>query len=232
MIRIRKSDERGRGSHGWLESRFTFSFADYHDPEHMGFRELRVINEDWVQPGTGFGTHPHRNMEIITFIMEGEVEHKDDTGSSSVLRAGEVQRMTAGSGIAHSEMNPSPDQNLHLYQIWVLPEVRELQPGYEQKAFSRDERRDRWQLLASRTGREGSLHIHSGVELWASVLSEGTELQKDLAEGHGAWIQVASGSVSVLGQRLDTGDAAAIEGEPRIVVRGEQPAEVLLFDLP
>jgi len=226
------ADERGKGSHGWLESRFSFSFADYHDPEHMGFRELRVINEDWIDPETGFGTHAHRNMEIITFIMQGEIEHKDNTGASTLLRAGEVQRMTAGSGIAHSEMNPSSTETLHLYQIWVIPEARELQPGYEQKGFPKEDRLDRWQLLASRGAREGSLHIHSGVELWASVISEGSELTRDLAAGHCAWIQVASGSVSVNGHALATGDAAAIEGESLITIRAGTPAELLFFDLP
>jgi hypothetical protein len=231
MIALRKSDERGRADHGWLDSRHTFSFADYHDPDHMGFRSLRVINEDRVRPGQGFGTHPHRDMEILSYVLEGALEHKDSMGTSSVIRPGEVQRMSAGSGVRHSEYNPSRTDPVHFLQIWILPEKQGLQPGYEQREFPDPERRSRLRLVASRNGREGSLTIHQDVDLYATLLEGGGKVAHVLAPGRHAWVQVTRGSVTLNGQAMDAGDGAAVSGEKSLELSASENAEVLIFDL-
>jgi len=231
MIQIRRADERGHAEHGWLESYHTFSFADYHDPRFMGFRALRVINEDRVQPARGFGTHSHRDMEIVSFILEGSLEHKDSMGTSSVIRPGEVQRMSAGTGVTHSEFNPSRTDLVHFLQIWILPAENGLPPSYEQRAFPESERTDRLRLVASRDGRAGSVTIHQGVDLYASLLSPGTSLEHPLATGRHAWLQVTRGSVSVDGIVLTAGDGAALSDETSVVMTAREAAEALLFDL-
>lgn len=231
MIKLRRSAERGHANHGWLDTRHTFSFAQYHDPQQMGFRDLRVINEDWVEPGRGFGTHPHENMEILTYVLEGAVEHRDSLGTGSVIRPGDVQRMTAGTGVTHSEQNPSDDEPLHLMQIWILPEQSGLEPGYEQKAFSADEKRGRLRLVASRDGREGSLTIHQDVDLYVGLLAPGDEVQLDLRAGRHAWVQVARGSLQLGDELLEAGDGAAVSELDVLALRGREEAEVLVFDL-
>jgi redox-sensitive bicupin YhaK (pirin superfamily) len=231
MITIRKSADRGRADHGWLDSRHTFSFADYHDPEQMGFRTLRVINEDRVEAGQGFGTHPHRDMEIISYVLEGALEHKDSMGTASVIRPGEVQRMTAGTGVLHSEYNPSRKEPVHFLQIWILPEKRNLKPGYEQKAYPDAERKDRLRLVASRDGRDGSLTIHQDAELYTTLLSRGESVSHPLKAGRHAWVQVARGAATLNGKPLATGDGAAVSGEKALELNATADAEVLLFDL-
>lgn len=231
MITVRKSAERGRGQHGWLDTRHTFSFADYHDPEHMGFRALRVINEDRVVPGAGFPTHAHHDMEIVTYVLSGAIEHKDSLGSGAVLRPGEVQRMTAGTGVAHSEFNPSRSEPLHFLQIWILPERRRLEPEYEQKAFPQDGAAGRLQLLASREGRDGAVRIHQDVDLHRATLEEGGRVEHRLRPGRHAWVQVASGALSVNGVELAQGDGAAISDEESLSLVGRGRSELLLFDL-
>jgi redox-sensitive bicupin YhaK (pirin superfamily) len=231
MITIRKSADRGRADHGWLDSRHTFSFADYHDPEQMGFRTLRVINEDRVEAGQGFGTHPHRDMEIISYVLEGALEHKDSMGTASVIRPGEVQRMTAGTGVLHSEYNPSRKEPVHFLQIWILPEKRNLKPGYEQKAYPDAERKDRLRLVASRDGRDGSLTIHQDAELYTTLLSRGESVSHPLKAGRHAWVQVARGAATLNGKPLATGDGAAVSGEKALELKATADAEVLLFDL-
>jgi redox-sensitive bicupin YhaK (pirin superfamily) len=231
MITIRKSTDRGRADHGWLDSRHTFSFADYHDPEQMGFRTLRVINEDRVEAGQGFGTHPHRDMEIISYVLEGALEHKDSMGTASVIRPGEVQRMTAGTGVLHSEYNPSRKEPVHFLQIWILPEKRNLKPGYEQKAYPDAERKDRLRLVASRDGRDGSLTIHQDAELYTTLLSRGESVSHPLKAGRHAWVQVARGAATLNGKPLATGDGAAVSGEKALELNATADAEVLLFDL-
>lgn len=230
-LHLRPAALRGRADHGWLDSRHTFSFAEYFDPAQMGFRALRVINEDWVAPKTGFGTHPHRDMEILTYVMSGAVEHRDSTGSHGLTRRGEVQAMTAGTGIRHSEMNPLADQILHLLQIWVLPEAPRLTPGYAQAVFDDESKRDRLRLIASRDGRDGSLVLHQDVAIHASILSPGGKVSHALAAGRGAWVQVVAGTVVVNGQVLAAGDGAAIEDEAVLSLSSESGAEFLLFDL-
>src|SRR2546429_3082179 len=200
MLQRRPAQERGHGRHGWLDTHYTFSFADYYDPAHMGFRALRVLNEDRVQPGRGFGMHGHQDMEILTYVLEGQLEHKDSLGTGEVLRPGEVQRMSAGTGIRHSEFNPSATEPVHLHQIWLLPERRGLTPGYEQKAYPEAERRDRWRLVASRDGRDGSVTIHQDAELYVTLLEPGEAVRPDLRPGRPAWGQVARGAVAVDGQ--------------------------------
>jgi len=229
MITVRKADDRGHFNHGWLDTYHTFSFADYHDPNFMGFRDLRVINEDRVQPGRGFGTHGHRDMEIITYVLEGELAHRDSMGTGSVIRPGEVQRMSAGTGVMHSEMNPSPEKPVHLLQIWILPEREGIKPGYQQKTFPETERQGRLRLVASPDGREGSLEIHQDVDLFASTLRDGKPVTHEFRPNRYGWLQVARGSVDVNGKKLNAGDGAAIEGERSIALRGN--GEVLLFDL-
>jgi len=230
MIRIRKAKERGHFDHGWLDTYHTFSFADYYDPDFMGFRALRVINEDRVEPGRGFGTHSHRDMEIVTYVLEGELEHRDSMGTGSIIRPGEVQRMSAGTGVLHSEVNPSRKSPVHLLQIWILPERRGLRPEYEQKAFPAEERNGKLRLVASQDGANGSLTIHQDARLFAATLGKADSVQYDLQPGRYAWLQVARGSVDVNGQKLEAGDGAAIEDERTLTLRGDG-AEVLLFDL-
>ncbi|KIL99679.1 Pirin [Paramagnetospirillum magnetotacticum MS-1] len=230
-LHLRPAAQRGHANHGWLDSRHTFSFADYFDPAHMGFRALRVINEDWVAPETGFDTHPHRDMEILTYVINGTVEHKDSTGAHSLTRRGEVQAMTAGTGIRHSEMNPLSDQTLHLLQIWILPEAQRLTPGYSQAVFNDESKRDNLRLIASRHGRDGSLILHQDVAIYASILSPGHTLTHHLADGRGAWIQVVAGTLVINGQVLAAGDGAAIEDEAKLALSSESGAEFLLFDL-
>jgi hypothetical protein len=230
-MQIRRSKERGFADHGWLRSFHTFSFADYHDPEHMGFRALRVINEDRVAPGRGFGTHAHGDMEIISYVLEGELAHKDSLGTGSVIRPGDVQRMSAGSGVTHSEFNPSRDELVHFLQIWILPERRGIAPSYEQKSFPESERRGVLRLVASPDGRNGSVTVHQDVRLYAGLLAEGERLGYELPEGRHAWIHVARGAIDVGGTQLEAGDAAALSEPQTIELRGASAAEVLVFDL-
>jgi len=230
MIQIRKAEERGHFDHGWLNTYHTFSFADYYDPEFMGFRALRVINEDRVEPGRGFGTHSHRDMEIVTYVLEGELEHRDSMGTGSVIRPGEVQRMSAGTGVLHSEVNPSRSKGVHLLQIWILPERHGIRPEYEQKTFPAEERNGKLRLVASQDGADGSLTIHQDARLFAGMLRNGEPIRYDLQPGRYAWLQVARGTVEVNGQKLNAGDGAAVEDEKALTLEG-QDAEVLLFDL-
>jgi redox-sensitive bicupin YhaK (pirin superfamily) len=232
MIKKRPADERGGGDYGWLHTRHTFSFNDYHDPEHMGFRVLRVINEDRVQPGQGFGTHGHRDMEIISYVLEGELEHKDSLGHGAVLRPGEFQRMTAGTGVRHSEFNPSTTAPVHFYQIWLLPDRRGHPPNYEQKAFPEAERKGNLRLVASPDGRDGALRIHQNAEVFLSSLDLGQTVTHAPASGRYAWIQVLRGRVHLNGAALSAGDGAAVWDEPSVSVNAAAPAEVMLFDLP
>jgi len=231
MMQIRRGNDRGHFDHGWLNTYHTFSFADYYDPEQMGFRALRVINEDRVAPGMGFGTHGHRDMEIVTVVLSGALEHRDSLGHGEVLRPGEVQRMTAGTGIRHSEFNPSRSEPVHLYQIWLLPERAGLTPSYEQKAFAESEKQDRWRLVASPDGADGSLTIRQDARLYLAALTGGKELQRELAPGRHAWLQVLRGSVALNGATLSAGDGAALSDEPAVAVSANDAAEVLLFDL-
>jgi redox-sensitive bicupin YhaK (pirin superfamily) len=231
MIQIRKAAERGHFDHGWLDTYHTFSFSDYYDPAHMGFRSLRVINDDRVAPGQGFGMHGHRDMEIITYVLEGALAHRDTLGNGSVLRPGELQHMTAGTGVRHSEFNPSDTAWVHLYQIWLLPDRQSLTPGYEQKAFSDEERRGRLRLVASPTGENGSLTIHQDARLYLSTLQAGETVAHALKPGRHAWLQVLRGQVSLNGQGLATGDGAAVSAEERLQITAEGNAEVMLFDL-
>jgi redox-sensitive bicupin YhaK (pirin superfamily) len=228
MITIRPAEERGRANFGWLDSRHTFSFGHYHDPKHMGFSDLRVINEDRVAPGGGFPTHGHADMEIISYVLDGALEHRDSIGSGAIIRPGEVQRMTAGTGIRHSEFNHSKSAGVHFLQIWILPERRGIEPGYEQKAFDLD---GKWQVVASRDGRDGSVTGHQDVELWAGRLAAGTEIKHRLKPDRGAWVQVARGEVSLNGEKLRAGDGAAVSSEGELTIAASSAAEVLLFDL-
>ena len=232
MITVRPSQERGHFDHGWLKTFHTFSFADYYDPKHVHFRALRVINEDWVEPGMGFGTHPHRDMEIITYVLEGELAHKDSMGNGAPIRPGEVQRMSAGTGVLHSEYNHSDEEFVHLLQIWIMPDKRGVQPSYEQKAFSDEEKRNRLRLIASPTGRDGSVTINADAEVYATLLDGGTSVQHELANGRHAWIQVVRGSVTANGKKLDAGDGAGLSNETVVELSASAPnTEVLLFDL-
>jgi redox-sensitive bicupin YhaK (pirin superfamily) len=230
-LSLRPAAARGHAEHGWLSSRHTFSFADYFDPAQMGFRTLRVINEDWVAPETGFGPHPHRDMEILTYVIAGAVAHKDSTGGQGIIRRGEVQVMSAGTGIRHSEMNPLADETLHLLQIWILPEAQRLAPRYVQAVFDDESKRDRLRLIASRDGRDGSLVIHQDAAVFASILSPGHSLSHELAAGRGAWVQVVAGALAVNGQVLSAGDGAAIENEAAVILASENGAEIVLFDV-
>lgn len=229
MITVRKADARGHVDHGWLNTYHTFSFADYYDEAFMGFRALRVINEDRVRGGNGFGTHGHRDMEIISYVLEGELEHRDSMGNGSIIRPGDVQRMSAGTGVQHSERNPSRDQLVHFYQIWILPERRGITPSYEQKHFSEQDRRGALRLVASQDGRESSVMLHQDVALYSAIL-DGESLTHPFASGRYGWLQVARGEVSIDGQTLAPGDGAAIADEAALTVSG-RGAEVLLFDL-
>jgi redox-sensitive bicupin YhaK (pirin superfamily) len=229
MLTIRRSLERGRSDHGWLDSRHTFSFADYHDPRFMGFRSLRVINEDRVVPGEGFGTHGHRDMEIISIVLEGAIAHKDSIGTGAVLTPGEVQRMTAGTGVQHSEFNASSTEPLHFLQIWILPSERGLAPGYEQRRFDPAAREGKLQLVASPDKAEGSLQIHQDARLYLTRLAPGQVVHHALAPGRGAWVQVISGTVTLNGKELQAGDGASVEKEAALSLTGS--GEVLVFDL-
>jgi quercetin 2,3-dioxygenase len=231
MITIRKSNERGHANHGWLDSYHTFSFAGYRDPAHMHFRSLRVMNEDWVAPGQGFGRHPHDNMEIVTYVLEGQLEHQDSMGNGSVLRAGEFQRMTAGTGVEHSEFNPSATEPVHLYQIWLFPSERGLPPSYEERKFHQSEKQDRLRLVASPNGRDDSLTIHQDASIYLGNFSEGTEVSHALDAGRHAWLQVLRGKVRVGGQELTAGDGVAVSDEASLTVVAVDSAEVMLFDL-
>ncbi len=231
MIRIRRSEERGGGDHGWLKTHHTFSFNDYWDPKWMGFRSLRVINEDWVAPNNGFPTHPHRDMEIITYILEGELEHKDSLGTGSVILPGDGQRMTAGSGIRHSEFNPSSTKAAHLLQIWIQPEKAGLPPSYEQKSFAEEDKRGKLRVIASRDAKDGSVKINQDAKLYVSLLKAGEEVAHELSQGRHGWLQVARGSVELNGNKLGQGDGAAISDEKELKIKGTEDAEVLLFDL-
>ncbi len=230
MIELRRGGERGHVNHGWLDTWHTFSFADYYDPAHMGFSALRVINEDVVAPGKGFPTHGHRDMEIITWILDGALEHKDSLGSGSVIRPGDAQRMSAGTGIRHSEFNPSKDEPVHLLQIWLLPAKQGIAPGYEQTRFDDAALTNRLCLIASPDGREGSVTIHQDARVFAARL-DGTEVAHALAPKRRAWVQVARGEVALNGQQLAAGDGAAVENETALQLTG-RGAELLLFDLP
>ena len=232
MITVRRSAERGHANHGWLDTYHTFSFADYYDPQQMGFGPLRVINEDWVAPGQGFPTHGHRDMEIITYVLQGQLAHKDSLGTGSVIRPGDVQRMSAGTGVRHSEFNPSRTDDLRLLQIWIEPSRAGIPPSYEEKAFTDDDKRNRLRLVASPDGRDGSVTIHQDALVYASVLESGHELAYAVAPARRAWLQVASGSVRVNGQELEQGDGAAIKDERALAVAGKERAEIILFDLP
>lgn len=231
MIEIRKSQERGHADHGWLDSYHTFSFADYHDPNHMQFGNLRVINEDRVQPGQGFGTHGHRDMEIISYVLEGALEHKDSMGNGSIIRPGDVQRMSAGTGVTHSEFNASHSELVHFLQIWILPKSTGLTPGYEQKHFVLDDKRNQLRLVASPDGRNGSVTIRQDVYLYACVLEENGCVAHALGPSRRAYVHVARGCGEVNGHALQAGDGARITGEPIISSKGAPGAEVLIFDM-
>lgn len=231
MITLRRSKERGHANHGWLDTQFSFSFADYYDPEFMGFRDLRVINEDRIEPGQGFPKHGHRDMEIITYMISGELSHRDSMGNGETVRPSEVQRMTAGTGVLHSEYS-SPADRTHLLQIWILPEKRNLTPGYEQKKFAASDKEGTLRLIASRGGDDGSIHINQDVRLYASIMKSGEELKYELAGGRHAWIQLISGSIEVNGETLEAGDGAAISEETALTIKSRTDgSEFLLFDL-
>jgi len=231
MITIRPSAERGGGNHGWLNTKHTFSFSDYWDPKWMGFRSLRVINEDHVSPNTGFPTHPHRDMEIITYVLAGKLEHKDSLGTGSVILPGDGQRMTAGSGIRHSEFNPSTTEEVHLLQIWIQPEKAALPPSYEQKAFPEEEKQGKLRLIASRDASNGSVKINQDAKLYVTLLKPGEEVTHEFAVQRHGWLQVARGAVELNGKKLNQGDGAAITDEKKLTIKGTKDAEVLLFDL-
>ena len=233
MITLRPSAERGHANHGWLDTYHTFSFDTYHDPKHMGFRSLRVINEDWVAGGKGFSPHGHRDMEIVTYVLEGALQHQDSMGNGSVIRPGEVQRMSAGTGVTHSEYNPSPTERLHLLQIWIRPEARNLEPSYEQKKFPAEGRRGRLQLVASRDAREGSVKIQQDAALYTAALEPKATVRHKLAGGRHAWLQVARGAVTLNGVALKAGDGAAVSDERALEIAGADggSSEILLFDL-
>jgi redox-sensitive bicupin YhaK (pirin superfamily) len=231
MITPRHAHERGHARHGWLESYHTFSFADYYDPRHMGFRTLRVINEDRVQPGQGFGTHPHRDMEIVSYVLEGALEHRDSLGTGSVIHPGEVQRMSAGTGVTHSEFNPSQTELVHFLQIWILPERAGLPASYEQRAFPAAEKQGKLRLVASRDGREGSVTIHQAVDLYVSVFAPGETVTHRLLPGRSAWVQVTRGAITLNDTALSVGDGAAVSEETLLTMTAQVEAEVLLFDL-
>ncbi|HEY1695376.1 MAG TPA: pirin family protein [Polyangiaceae bacterium] len=231
MIQVRKAAERGRSKTDWLDSRHTFSFADYVDPRHVSFGALRVINDDVVAAAKGFGRHPHRDMEILSYVLEGELEHGDSMGNGSVIVPGDLQRMSAGTGVVHSEANHSKTDRVRFLQIWIEPEKRGLAPGYEQKSFSEEQRRGALRLVASRDGREGSVTVHQDVSLYAGLLGAGQKATVELAPGRRAWVQVARGSVAVDGQALGEGDGAAIDGQANVTIEGRDASEVLVFDL-
>jgi len=231
MVRVRKSRERGHANHGWLDTYHTFSFSTYQDPEYMQFRSLRVMNEDVVAPGQGFGTHPHHDMEIVTYVLEGALEHKDSMDNGEVLRPGEFQRMSAGTGITHSEFNPSDDEPVHLYKIWLFPERKGIEPSYEQKRFPEEERRNRLRLVASRDAAEGSLLIHQDARIFLASIDVGQLVTHELDAGRHAWLQVLRGKVTLNGHDLNTSDGAAVSDETKLAIDATDNAEVMLFDL-
>jgi len=232
MLEVRRSAERGYFDHGWLKSYHTFSFADYHDPAWIAYGPLRVINDDRVAPGQGFGKHGHRDMEIITYILEGELEHQDSMGNGSIIRVGDVQRMSAGLGVTHSEFNPSDKQEVHLLQIWIHPEVTRLAPGYEQKHFAAADKRGRLRLIASHGGEDGSVVIHQDARVYAGLFDGAERADLPVAAGRRAWVQVARGAIAVDGTRLQAGDGARTAGPAQLALRDGVQAEVLVFDLP
>jgi redox-sensitive bicupin YhaK (pirin superfamily) len=231
MIQIRRANERGVTNFGWLDSRHTFSFGDYYDPKHDHFRTLRVINDDRVAPGGGFPTHPHRDMEILTCVLSGELEHRDSMGNGEVIHAGEWQAMTAGTGITHSEFNPSNAERVHLLQIWIYPDRRGHTPGYQQRIFTDAEKSGQLRLVASPDGEDGSLVIHQDARVYQTKLAAGQTVTHDLAPGRAAFVHIATGAATVNGTRLSAGDAVAVEKESAVSIRNEEPGEVLLFDL-
>lgn len=231
MIEIRKAHDRGHADHGWLNTWHTFAFATYQDPQHISFRSLRVMNEDVIAPGKGFGTHPHRDMEIVTYVLEGALEHKDSMGNGEVLRPGEFQRMSAGTGITHSELNPSSTESVHLYQIWLYPNEKGISPSYEQKAFPDDELRNQLRLVAAQEPREGSLLIHQDTEIFLGKLDAGERVTHSIRAGRHAWLQVLRGSISLNGESLETSDGAAISDLNELEITAKQSAEIMLFDL-
>jgi redox-sensitive bicupin YhaK (pirin superfamily) len=231
MISVRRAAERGHFDFGWLNTYHTFSFGEYYEPRFMGFRALRVINEDRVQPGRGFPTHGHRDMEIVSYVLEGALEHKDSLGTGSVIRPGDVQRMSAGTGVRHSEYNHSQTDLVHFLQIWLVPDALEIEPGYEQKFFADEEKRGRLRLIASPDGRDGSVRIQQDANIYAALLDAGQEVRYELRAGRHAWVQVARGAIELNGQPLDQSDGAAVSDEQTLTLVARQPAEVLLFDL-
>ncbi|CAN5386632.1 pirin family protein [soil metagenome] len=231
MMTIRKATDRGHAKHGWLDSHHTFSFADFHDPKHMGFRSLRVINDDRVEGGQGFGAHSHRDMEIISYVLEGELSHQDSMGTGETIRPGDVQRMSAGTGVQHSEFNGSKQDEVHFLQIWLIPSKQGIKPGYEQKLFSEADKRGRLRLVASPDGRDGSLTVHTDAKLYAGLFTEGEAAELAIGPGRGAWLHVARGRVRINGQELAAGDAAAFEHGTAVRIEGVAEGEVLAFDL-
>ena len=231
MITVRPSNKRGSSKFNWLDSRHTFSFGDYYDPQHMGFSDLRVINEDRVAPGAGFPTHSHRDMEIITYVLEGALAHKDSTGTSSVIRVGDVQRMSAGTGISHSEYNASQTEPVHFLQIWIIPNETGLKPGYEQRSFDLEKQSGNWVIVAAADPRDGALKVHQDAELALAVLPKGEKLNYSLRAGRQAWLQVGRGKVTLNGSLLEAGDGAAINNQPAVNLTANEQSEVLLFDL-
>jgi redox-sensitive bicupin YhaK (pirin superfamily) len=231
MLTLRPAAERGHADHGWLDSHHTFSFANYYDPKHMGFRALRVINEDRVEPGRGFGTHPHRDMEIISYVLEGALEHKDSMGTGSVIKPGDVQRMSAGTGVTHSEFNASKTEEVHFLQIWLEPSQKGIQPSYEQKSFAAADKEARLRLVASPEGSEGSVTIHTDARLYAGLFGSGDQAKLSLAPGRHAWVHVARGRVRINERELEAGDAVAMSDESVVAIEGVDASEVLVFDL-
>lgn len=232
MIQIRKSEERGHANHGWLDTYHTFSFASYYDPRFTGFRDLLVINEDRVEAGQGFGKHPHRDMEIITYVLEGELEHKDSMGTGSVIKPGDVQRMSAGTGVLHSEFNHSQEKPVHLLQIWILPKEKGIQPSYEEKKFSKQEKHNRLKLIVSPQGQDGSVRIHQDAMLYSTILDQGKSVNYEFNQNRFGWLQVARGEVDLNGLTLKQGDGAAIQNEDKIQILAKTNSECILFDLP
>jgi redox-sensitive bicupin YhaK (pirin superfamily) len=231
MITRRAAADRGRSDFGWLLSRHTFSFGDYFDANHGGYRALRIINDDRVAGGGGFPRHPHRDMEIFSYVLDGALAHQDSLGTGSTIRRGEVQKMSAGTGIVHSEFNPDPDEPVHFLQVWILPERNGLPPSYEQKNFPESEKRGRLRLIGSRDGREGSIIFQQDVSIYASILAEGQSVRHPVDAGRNVWVQVARGAIDLDGTRLDEGDGAAVSGLPKVAIAGAGDAEILLFDL-
>ncbi|UOF01021.1 pirin family protein [Bdellovibrio reynosensis] len=232
MLYLRKSEERGYAEFGgWLKSHHSFSFSDYYDPKFMGFRDLRVINQDWIAKASGFPMHPHRDMEIITYVLQGRVEHKDSLGNVGQITAGEIQTMHAGTGIRHGEYNPSPDEDLRLFQIWIQPDTVGVQPGYTQQSFTKEQKLNQLKLLVSKDGRDGSQKIHQDADMYASVLEPGKTLEFKMRPGRGAWVQLAEGELDVNGKTLQSGDGLAVQEEDLLKIRANKETEFLLFDL-